>query len=383
MLIILVLLGNFLFYIAAWAILGFLAVNLRNNFGYSGVEAGIILGLGCFCGTLSGLWAGHLSDKFGRRNLLCGSMLLFAFFAMGLSCTSSSLIFAISAAGFYVAKSIYDALIRALIADYVAPHYRESAFSARFLSLNLGASIGPWVVVTMGLALKPTLYEICALAFGLYELVLFRLLPQQEERKIEKKSLQQLIKISASDRAFRLMVIVGIIYLACLAFNTMIMSQFLYTRAQETGLALYAQMSVANCITICCLQIPVTLISKNRDPVLVTIAGFTIIALGFVLMLAAEPSNVYILAAGLIGFGETLISAKLDRIVDELAPAGMKGLYFGAFTSIQLGMVVGPMLGGIALDVLGQKHLVAPIIGCLLAIGILHTMRCKPTTKPD
>ncbi len=378
MLIILVLLGNFIFYIAAWAILGFLAVNLRNKFGFNGIETGLILGLGCFFGTLIGLWTGHLSDKFGRKNLLCGSMALFALFSAGLSCDSYGFIFALSAAGFYIAKSIYDALIRALITDYVSPAYRENAFSARFLSLNLGASIGPWAVVTMGIALKPILYQISAVAFALYALVLFGLLPRQEERKVEKKSLQQLIKISTSDRAFFFLVIVGITYVACLAFNSMIMTQFLYTTAQDDGLKLYAQMAVANCVTICCLQFPVTLLSKNQDPLLITISGFSVIALAFALMLSAEPSSIYVLGAGIIGFGETLVSAKLDRIVDELAPAGMKGLYFGAFTSIQLGMVIGPLLGGVALDVLGHKHLVTPIVGCLVAIGILYVMRCKP-----
>ncbi len=369
--------GNFVFYVAAWAILSCLAVVLKSRFGYSGLQVGLVVGFGALVGIIAGLFVGYLSDIFGRRQLLVASIVFFAILALIMYLTNSAILFSLAAAGFYIAKSIYDVLLRALISDLTTSSNKEIAFAIRFLTLNLWASVGPWFVVSSGIALDPILYKYCSIVFFFYAVVLVALIPKYHVSSSEELGIKKSIAVLKKDRPFLLLTIAAIFFVLCLTIYGIVMSQYLFDIKGQAGLNLFASMCLANCLAICLLQFPSVIVASRFDAYHVVATGMFVLVIGFLLLLYTEPSWTYVLALAIIGFGETLVSAKLDVIVDKMAGSGLKGLYFGAFTAMQLGVVIGPISGGILLDYFGKMFLLLPVVAGALGMVLVVLARYK------
>ncbi len=109
-------------------------------------------------------------------------------------------------------------------------------------------------------------------------------------------------------------------------------------------------------------------------------------ALGTWLLPVSPRLEVLAGAAVLLGFSYALSSPAFYALVSELAPPGRIGLAMGASQTAQgLGLVLGPLLGGVLWDEVGHR---APFIGAalLLTVGtavlILTARRLAPAGAP-
>ncbi|MNW59764.1 hypothetical protein D3C74_377030 [compost metagenome] len=67
--------------------------------------------------------------------------------------------------------------------------------------------------------------------------------------------------------------------------------------------------------------------------------------------------------------GELLIGARFDALVDELAAAEVKGLYFGCSELVKAGTIAGPLAGSRLLDHFGVQA-GFPVFALLCAITV-------------
>ena len=108
------------------------------NAGFSPREAILLYFLYNITGSLLSYPAGMLSDKFGRKNLLCTGYLLYGIVYMGIALLSNSIIFI----ALFILYGFYSAMTagveRALIVDMVPPENKAGALGLHAAIVGIG-----------------------------------------------------------------------------------------------------------------------------------------------------------------------------------------------------------------------------------------------------
>ena len=124
-------------------VLPFLTLYLTGERGYSIEQATLVVslyGVGAFA---AGPLGGALSDRYGRRSVLIGSLLggavlMMAIPRMGAFAPLAGLVLAFGLVG-----EMYRPVVSAAVSDLVPAHRFARAFALIYWAINLGAAIGP------------------------------------------------------------------------------------------------------------------------------------------------------------------------------------------------------------------------------------------------
>lgn len=118
--------------------------------------------------------------------------------------------------------------------------------------------------------------------------------------------------------------------------------------ARTVGLAF-----AANTATVALAQLGILRLLRGRRRLRATAAAAFAFGLAWVLLIAtatlgpAATGGGLILAAALVGLGETLLAPSLPALVNDLAPAGLRGRYNAVYNlSWRVGPLVAPILAG-------------------------------------
>jgi MFS family permease len=104
------------------------------------------------------------------------------------------------------------------------------------------------------------------------------------------------------------------------------------------------------------------------------IIGTLIFSISFAVAASAEKFIWFIAAMTILTIGEMLIWPAVPTIADQLAPPGREGFYQGVVNSTATGgRMIGPLLGGILVDIYGMSMLFTVLIG-LFVITIFTTI---------
>ncbi|MFD2446494.1 MDR family MFS transporter [Bacillus sp. CGMCC 1.16607] len=104
------------------------------------------------------------------------------------------------------------------------------------------------------------------------------------------------------------------------------------------------------------------------------IIGTIIFILSFAVAAAAEQFIWFIAAMTILTIGEMLIWPAVPTIASQLAPEGREGFYQGVVNSTATGgRMIGPVLGGLLVDLYGMSMLFTVLIG-LFVIAIFTTI---------
>ena len=106
--------------------------------GFSARDAILLYFVYSMTGSLLAFPAGSLSDKFGRKNLLCAGYLLYGIVYLGIALVSNNIAFIALFViyGFYIAMTA--GVERALIADLVPPENKASALGLHAAIVGIG-----------------------------------------------------------------------------------------------------------------------------------------------------------------------------------------------------------------------------------------------------
>ena len=380
--LLLMMLCNTLFYTAFFAIFLLVTINLRSRFEFSGWEAGLIIGISTVIASLVGICTGAISDRVGRKLILQVGVLGAATAAVILGSASQGLMFAFGVLLISVAKSVCDGSFRALISDLVPENQRELAFSLRYQTLNIGAAIGSIIIAfaTDDLRSFAAYFPAAGLFVSLAALVTF-MLPSHNltngSKQFQAPSSFETVNVLARDVKMLMLTMVSFAYVMALTNEFHMMPQYLLVTGQD--LKIFSWMAVANSITVGLVPVVITKLTSRLNPFFVMIVGLMVVAFGFLAFFFFEPYPWYIVGSALVGIGESLISSKLDFVADCFAPEGQKGLYFGAISLSHIGFAIGPIAGGILLDMQGKLFLMLPIWLCIIAIAL--AFYCKKLTE--
>jgi MFS family permease len=134
-------------------LLSMLAGPVKQEFGISDATMGLLLGpaFAIFCSSLA-IPVAWLADRYSRRGLISGGMVVWSAFTAATGLAQSSLQVAITRIGVGVGESAGAAPAHSLIVDYFPPERRATAFSFLQMGVPVGQMLG---MLIAGLLVAP------------------------------------------------------------------------------------------------------------------------------------------------------------------------------------------------------------------------------------
>ncbi|MGG1658803.1 MFS transporter [Brevibacillus sp. NRS-1366] len=325
---------------------------------------------------------GPISDRIGRRTMLlvgllglAASTLLFAF-----SETMALLITARFVQGIAAAATWPTAL--ALLADLFPPKMRGAVMGTALTAIStgtlLGAPIGGWLFEISDHRMP----FLAAAAFTVINIVLVYLFLKEEPNRTVSEKLQ----VSGFLRNPQVVFIAGIVLLAevslCLLEPTLpvFFTEKLSSTPTTIGL-LFAVMTLAYGLIA-----PVAgSMSSRYNPYKLMFGG--IIALGVFMPFLAWAGSIWQTAIAMafvgasVGFTLSPTLATLGEIIDQ-GGTGAYGTAYSLFNMFHgVGMVAGPLAGGILTDILPVSSAIIVVAAAVLGFGILLFVQLR-ASKP-
>src|SRR5512142_2889198 len=115
----------------------FLALYLRQQRGFNDAEAGWIVGLWGFGGTIAAPIGGVLTDKLGRRATMLLGLVLGALCVLAVACTSNLPLLVVLSFIAGATHQLFFPSSNAAVADLVPPKDRRRAYGHMYWAMNL------------------------------------------------------------------------------------------------------------------------------------------------------------------------------------------------------------------------------------------------------
>lgn len=343
----------------------FLAIFLHFKAGLSLSLTGFIVGTSYLSYVFGGFFGGVLSDKYGRRNILGISLIFYALTFFGFGLAASLLRFpAILALLFWIINLIgglfrvwSETLAQAMLSDLTAPEQRITVFSLRYTAINIGGAIGPLLGAAIGFSGNMAGFYFTGVMSFIYFL-LFVLVSKYDSRnvvvttKVGSVTLPEAAKTLWRDKSLMYLIIGGVFAFAVYSQYDTTLGQIMVQRLHDSHW--YAIVLAMNTIVVVCLQMPCTtyfMHGKRFSPLAMMRLGCLFLCLGlFGFAFSGAYLALYLASQFIFTIGEIFIFPTIGIFVDEIAPAKLRGAYFGAVGFQFLGRALAPTLGGLMLQ---------------------------------
>ena len=373
----------------------FSSIYFHNVLGIPLSLVGVGLAVFALSSVLSGLVAGPLTDRYGRKPLmlvaLAGSSASFLGFAV---VDGVGGYLAVSTAHGLVGWSAFEASRNAMVADVTRQGIRSRAYGLVRVGGNIGWALGPMVAGAVSAAARgsgtvyPKLFVGTAVLTALVGLaIVFAVresLPARRERPSAAGGKERALSVALSDG--RLLLLLG----------TGVLLYYIFTQDWQ-ALPVYAKNFVgvpdgrigfflgANGLMVILFQLPISYLIDRGSKTLALLAGSTLFAASSVTLLFTD-SFAGILVAFVVFFtlAEMTLEVAGASLAAELSPVRLRGTYlalFGACFGAACGVspiVSGALLQARAPDIIWTVQLIA---AALAAIGlvVLAMSRARPT----
>ena len=352
-----VLAGAFLARVASFMVWPFLSIILIRQFQLPPAEVGLILAGTSIASSMTGFYVGNLSDRFGRRTIMITACAGCASGFAVLATADTVFLYALGAIMVGFSRSGIESPANALISETIADQsLREIAFHARYFLANVGAALGPLIGFFLGVSTQQTTFFVTASAYlllGTAFAVAFRYAPEAiSPRARHEASLKNALQTLNRDHRFLMLMLAT--FLAYVAYSQVesTLLQHVNQGGPDIGIGIATAVVATNGLTIIVFQFPLLRLLRAWDLYLRIYAGMSLFVLGF-LIYAVCPVDSYvgwIVATWILSMGEAILFPTLSLQSDRMAPAHLRGSYFGAMALSGLGFAAGPFFGGVMLQ---------------------------------
>jgi MFS family permease len=386
------LIGGSAFVVMARAMsMPFLAIYLSRRMGLDPATIGLVIGGGALVGALGGLVGGHLSDVWGRKRVLIGCLVASGLSFPLLAASSTELqIFLINCV-ISLASSFYEPVAKAVISDSLPPDQRLKAFARRYVAVNIGFAVGPPIGAAIGLLETSLTFAVTG---GVYVLFAAALLLTARSRSLapgdatagadgRSAGWKAALRFMAKDTSLLLFTLGSLLATSVHGQMSVTFSQYL-NGAFADGITMFAWLMSLNAVTVILSQPPLSRWSERRPPLTPLVWGALLLsvgALGF-----AHAAGMAALAVAMVVFtwGEVLLVPAEYAILDAIAPASRRGLYYGTHSLNGAGNLLGPWIGGAILSRHGGPLLFYTMAMVALASMVVFVLgaRLRPASVP-
>lgn len=359
--------------------------------GFSPGQAGLALGLygaGAVVGTFAGGWA---SDRLSARTATVISMLGSALLIVSIIYAHYYLLILLAVLLVSAVGQLYRPAAQSLITE-LTPSGRLVMVTAMYrLCLNLGTTVAPLI----GVALASVSYDLLfwgeAAAALVYCVIALFFLPSGQARVVEPAPAATVEAKQA--RSGYLAVLTDWRYSAFLvAFLLMCAVYCQYTAALplavvQAGLSTWwygAVITINGAIVVAC-EVAATKFTQHWPLRLTQFLGFALLAAGYGVYAIGIVPAFLVLGTLVWTSSEILGAPTVWAYPGVIAPAHLRGRYFGAMQSMYgLATTLGPIAGVALFDAVGQKFfLLATGVAVVATVIGQFTMRGARSAAPE
>lgn len=344
------------------------SIYIHDHLGKSMSLAGIILALNSLAAIFGNLLGGWLFDKFGGyKAILTGAVLNLAsvaclmtwhewpYYVIFLICTGFS--------GGIVYPAMYALVGQAW------PTGGRRAFNAIFLANNIGVAIGPAIAGIVADIQFDYVFIANFVTYALFLIVVlatFKRFDVKLEKAKEKNEVQQVHK---KGPFIAIIIISNALVLCWLAYSQWVATISSHTQGLGMSLSEYSLLWTINGLLIVAFQPLIRPLIRRWEHKVKhqLILGLFLMAGSFGIVAIAGDFKMFAAAMVLLTLGEVFFSPVIPLIANQLAPEGKQGFYQGIVNSATtIGRMLGPLVGGIMVDVYGMYALMILLIVLLL-----------------
>jgi MFS family permease len=364
--------------------------------GVSATTIGVVLGLPIILSLPLHIVGGAFTDRYGRRPaMIIGISVvtaLYATFAFAGSLWPIAVAIAIEAG---IGWALFLTGSNAMIADLVPQERRTEAYGLTRVALNVGMVMGP-LLARLLLDLDPSYRAvfitggaICATFVGMVAIWFRETRPAEVAARHESLgTTMRGYSVVLHDRRFVAFCLVALLPLYGFGqiwsiFPVALKREFAIPAGSWT--ALLMTYAAVGAIT----QYPIVRSLRDRDHLRAMSASSLLLGVGFgTAVLLPYGASTY-LSMAVLSLGVVVLIPVSATIAAELAPVALRGRYMGAWTLVQMGgYALGPLFGGLALDVLGPRGaftLVATLalLGAVLFVLLSGTLRRRDEAREE
>ncbi|HUL62419.1 MAG TPA: MFS transporter [Methanocella sp.] len=359
-------------------------------FVHEGVPATLV-GFAMFFSTAVGavfqLVGGEACDRFGRRAVLVGGLLLLiaSFLLLGWSVNTHApyvnyLVFLTLTR---IAVGLFKPIPNVIAADIVPPEKRMEAFGVLRIATNIGFAAGPAVGGLMALMSYASMFYLTAATSTGYLLLVLAFIGDTRACRREEAHQDGLATI-LRDRPF--MAFAALTFAVAVVYSQMYSPLSMYAglvglTEPEVGL-----LFAINGVMVVLLQYAVTLVTDRYRMTLSMGFGTLLYAIGFGLAAVAGSFPGLALCIFVVTMGELCYQPPLITLTSNLSGPRSRGRYLG-FSGLTgtLGFALGPLIGGFLLDRFidgpWAVWLIVGLAGLACAAGFVYLRKLVPPEK--
>ncbi len=389
--------GSAIIRIATSMSVPFIAIFLTTQKKTGMFETGWSLSAAALATLLSGFFIGYISDRFGFKRTILGSILLsalllimFAVAGYALSSGLVVLVFSVINFLFNLARRSYDPVAQAGIAEVTPQELKVQVFGLRYWFVNVGSTLGPIIGGILGFSGKTDSFIVAgAIYFSFFLMLLYGLrkldLPPILAGSTQSRFIDAFRAIRASPSLMR--------FIVALAFFMVGYSQvesglayLLHQLGETQQREFFAALLAINGLTVLILQIPLSAFVKKigADKKYVLYSGTILMAFGvFLWGLAGLDRWIYVLGMVICTVGEIIVLPLSSVWIDTFAPTGYRATSFGVSGFSQIGVIAAPLLVGFLLEISSPwfaMGMIALIV--LLATPLFHSSVQRYVSSP-
>lgn len=356
-----IIIGTFMSRTVFFMTMPFLAIYLDHVKGLPAHIIGVIIGISALVGTFAGFFGGNWSDRIGRFPVMIMSIALWVFVFIGFAVAEQTWMFFLLSALNGLCRATFEPTSQALLADVTPKERRMSVFNARYTAINVGAAIGPLLGAYLGSSQSTTPFFVTAMIYGVYAIMVIALyfryhhLFQSDQQK--GVMLGEAFRVIATDRVFLFFLLGGMVSNMIYAQMETTLPQYMGNAPEfSDGVRLFSYLLVTNAISVLVLQYPLTRFFKQYHPMVAIKIGSVLFGLGMFGFGIFESSVMLFVSMVVFTAGEVLVFLMSNLLIDRIAPAHMRGAYFGAAGFRSIGFSMGPAVGGYLLSFFGYDQ---------------------------
>lgn len=351
-------------------------IYIHDHLGKSLSVAGIVLMLNSAASVIGNLFGGSLFDKIGGyKSIILGiSITIVALLGLTFWPGWPQYIFFLTLVGFG-SGIVFPAMYA--MAGSVWKEGGRKAFNAIYVAQNLGVAVG----AALGGLVASYSFQLIFMANAAMYLI-FMMIAIIGYRSIDTRAakqtnvLQENGAVKSHAKLYALLIL-AVGYLLCwvgyVQWQTTIAA---YTQELNISLNQYSILWTINGALIVLGQPVVNrLIKPFQDKLkLQIVIGMVIFMVSYAVAAGANAFSGFVAGMVILTIGEMLIWPAVPTIANDLAPKGREGFYQGIVNSTATGgRMIGPLMGGILVDLYGMPMLFAILIA-LMFIGIFTTV---------
>ncbi|SET37714.1 MFS transporter [Thorsellia anophelis] len=356
--------------IARGVTLPFVTIYLIEHFLLSQQAVGFVMGIGLAIAIVASFFGGYLVDKLNKKILAAVTVSFFSISFILFPFGDHPVIVILLIALLNTAYNVWSINQKAFFAEWLPVDKRIRVFSANYTIINIGwaigSALGVWVV-----ALHPLFpfYLSALLAVAVLILLFARMYryghgPNSDTNTSFHLNFISTLSLLKSDKRLIYFTLGSTMGAVVFGQFTGYLSQYLITITnQNFAYQAIGVMMITNALLVIILQYSLSKFFKANNLMRWLIVGSLFFVLGLVgFILAGDTLVFWAIAMAIFTLGEIIVIPVEYLFIDFIAPAHLKGTYYGVQNLSQLGGAFNPIMAGFLLTYLFPSSLFIVLI---------------------